>query len=62
MVTIEGDSNTMENQEKMNLDIENIASTTQQILRSIYEVVHDDYFKAVTLFSTQFLERCLKTK
>ena len=42
----------------MNLDIENIASKSQQILISIYEVIHDDYFKAVKLFPTQFLDKC----
>ena len=42
----------------MNLYIENIASTSQQNWRSIYEVIHDDYFKAVKLFSTQFLDHC----
>ena len=44
----------------MNLDIENIDSINQQIWRSIYEVIHDDYFKAVTLFPTQFLDHCKK--
>ena len=38
----------------MNLDIENIASTNQQIWRSIYEVIHDDDFKVVKLFPTTF--------
>ena len=36
----------------MNLDIENIASTSHQIWISIYEVIHDDYFKAVKFFPT----------
>ena len=44
----------------MNLDIENIASTSQQICGSIYEVVYDDYFKAVKLSPTQFLDHCKK--
>ena len=39
----------------MNLEIENIASTSQQSWRSVYEVIHDDYYKAVKLFPTQFL-------
>ena len=38
----------------MNLHIENIASTSQQIWRSIYEVMHDDYFKAVYSFQRNF--------
>ena len=25
---------------------------------SIYEVIHDDYFKKVNLFLTQFLDHC----
>ena len=54
MVTIEEDKKTLEYQEKMNLDIENISSTSQQIWRSIYEVIHDDYFKAVELSPTNF--------
>ena len=40
----------------MNLDIENIASSGQQIWRSIYEVINDSYFKAVKLFPTNFLD------
>ena len=54
MVTIEEERNTLEYQETMNLDTEKITSTSQQIWRSIYEVIHDDYFKAVKLFPTQF--------
>ena len=42
----------------MNLDIENIASTSQQIWRSIYEVIHDYYFKEVIFFPTTFLNQC----
>ena len=55
MFTIEEEKNTLEYQEKINLDIENIASTGQKNWRSIYEVINDKYFKAVNLFSTQFL-------
>ena len=40
----------------MNLDIENISSTIQQIWRSIYEGIDDSDFKAVT----QCLEHCKK--
>ena len=42
----------------MNVDIENIASTNQQIWRSIYEVIHDYYFKVVKLFPSKFLNQC----
>ena len=52
MVTIEEESNILECQETMNLEIEKICSTSQQIWRSIYEVIHDDYFKAVKLSPT----------
>ena len=48
----------MEYEETMNLDIENIPSMSQQIWRSIYEVIHDDYFRAVKLFPTHFLDHC----
>ena len=44
----------------MNLEIENIASKIQQIWRSIYEVIHDYYFKAVKFFPTESLDHCLK--
>ena len=54
IVTIEDERNNLEYQETMNLNIGNIASTNQQILRSIYEVIHDDYLKAVKFFPTQF--------
>ena len=42
----------------MNLDIENIASKNHKIWRSIYEVIHDDYFKVVKLFPREFLNQC----
>ena len=61
MVTIEVERNNLKYQETINLDIENIASTSQQIWRSIYEVIHDDYFKAIKLFPTPFLYHCKKT-
>ena len=54
MVTIEEEKTTLEYQETPNIDIENVASTSQQIWRSIYEVIQDDYFKAVKLFLTEF--------
>ena len=46
----------------MNLYIENIASTSKTNWISIYEVIRDDYFKAVKLFPTQFLDHCKKKK
>ena len=58
MVTIEEEINTLEYQETMNLDIENVASTSQQTCRSIYKVINDDFFKAVKLFTAQFLDHC----
>ena len=62
MVTIEDDKKTLEYQETMNSYIENIASTSQKIWRSIYEVIHDDYFKAVNFFPTEFLDHCKKNE
>ena len=56
MVTIEEERNILEYQEIIHLDIESIASTSQQIWRSIYEVINDSYFKAVKLFPTNFLD------
>ena len=46
----------------MNIDIENISITSQEIWRSIYEVIHDDDFKTVKLFPTQFLDHCKKNE
>ena len=45
MVTIEEDKKTLEYQETINLDIENIESSSQQIWSSIYEVIDDKYLK-----------------
>ena len=42
----------------MNLGIEKIASKNQKNWRSIYEVIHDDYFKVVKLFPSKFLNQC----
>ena len=52
----------MEYQETMNLDIENIASTNQNIWRSIYDVIDDSYFKVVKFFLTEFLDQCKKNQ
>ena len=60
MVTVEEERTNLEYQKTMNLYIENISSTSQQIWRSIYEIIHDDYFKAVKLFPTKCLSHCLK--
>ena len=49
---------TLEYQEKMNVDIENIASIKQPFWRSIYEVIDDSYFEVVKLFPTTFLNQC----
>ena len=46
----------------MNLDIENIASTNQQIWRSIYEFIHNDYFKVVKFFPREFLDQFKKNE
>ena len=46
----------------MNLDLENIASTSQKTWGSIYEVIHGDYFKAVKLFPTKILNQYKKIK
>ena len=62
MVTIEDEKKTLECQETMNLDIENIASTSQKNWRSIYEFIHDDYFKGVKFFPTEFLNHCKDKK
>ena len=48
----------MEYHKTMNLEIENIANTSQQFLKSIYEVIHDYYFKLVQLFPTEFFDHC----
>ena len=61
-VTIEEERNNLEYQKTMDLDIENIVSTNQQLWRLIYEVIHDDYFKVVKFFPTDFLDQCKKTK
>ena len=62
MVTIEYKKKTLEYQKKMNLDNESISSTSQKNWISIYEVIHDDYFKAVKFFSIEFLDHYNKTK
>ena len=59
---MEEQKKTLEYQETMNLDIENIASTSQNICRSIYEVTNDDYFEAVEFFPTEILNQCKKIK
>ena len=58
MFTIEYDNKTLEYKETMNLYIENISSTSKKNWISIYEVIHDDYLKAVKFFPTEFLDQC----
>ena len=60
MITIEDEKKTLEYQETINLNIENIASTSQNIWRSIYEVIGDLYFNVVKLFPTELLDQCKK--
>ena len=60
MITIEDEKKTLEYQETINLNIENIASTSQNIWRSIYEVIGDSYFNVVKLFPTELLDQCKK--
>ena len=62
MVTIEEERSTLEYQETMNVYLENISSTSQQIWISIYEVIHDSYFKAVRLLPTKVLDHCKKKR
>ena len=62
MVTVEEERKNLEYQKTMNLYIENISSTSQQIWRSTYEGIHDGYFKAVELFPTKSLDHCKKRK
>ena len=58
MVTIEDEKKTLEYQETMNIDVENISSKSQQIWRSIYEVFHGYYYIAVKLFPSKILNQC----
>ena len=57
-VTTKGEKNTLEYQETMNLDIENIASKKQPFWRPIYEVIKNSYFEERILFPTTFLKQC----
>ena len=50
MVTIEEDRSNLDYQETMNTDITNIASSSQQIWRSLYEVIDDTYLRKGKLF------------
>ena len=45
----------MKYQEKMNVDIKNIASKKEPFWRSIYEVIDDSYFEVV-LFPNNILK------
>ena len=48
----------MEYQKTLNLENENITSTNEQIWKSIYEIIHDYYFKVVKLFPRELLNQC----
>ena len=58
VVTIEEQNKTLEYQETMNLDIENIAIKNQPMWRSIYEVIDDSYFGVIKLFPKICLNQC----
>ena len=58
MVTIEEENNTLGYQETLNLDIENIVISSQQIWRSIYEVIDETFFNEI--FPTEYLDNCKK--
>ena len=52
------DNKTLEYQETINVDIENIASKKQPFWRTIYEVIDYSYFEIVKLCPTTFLNQC----
>ena len=54
VVKIEEENKTLEYQEAMNVDIENIASTKQPFWISIYEVIDYLYFEVVKHFPKIF--------
>ena len=58
VVTIEEEENTLEYQETMKLDIENISSKKQSFWRPIYEVIENSYFEETKLFPTKIFNQC----
>ena len=54
VVTTKEENITLEYQETINVDIENIACKKQPFWRPIYEVVDKSYFEETKLFPTNF--------
>ena len=54
---IEEETKTLEYQEKMNVDVENISSLKKKWI-PIYEVIDNSYFSASKIFPTEFLDQC----
>ena len=49
---------TLEYQETMNVDIDNIASKKQPFCTPIYDVIENSYFDETGLFPTKNLDQC----
>ena len=58
VVTMKEEKETVEYQETMNVDIENIASKKQLFWTPIYEVIENSSFEETKLFPTTFLNQC----
>ena len=58
IITIKKYNNTLEYQETINGDIENITSKKEQFWKSIYEVIDYSYFGVVNFFPKLFLNQC----
>ena len=54
VVKIEEYNNSFEYQETIIVDIKTSSSTNQPFWRSIYEVLNNSYFEAVTFFQKHF--------
>ena len=57
-VTMQEEKKTLEYQEIMNVDIENISSKKQQFWRPIYEVIENLYFEETKIFPTTVVNQC----
>ena len=57
VVTTKEENNNLEYQEKMNVDIEKVASKKQLFGRPIYEVIQNSYIEETRIFPTIILDQ-----
>ena len=58
IISMEVDQKTLEYQERLNIDIENISKNKTKNWRPMYEIIDTSFFAATKRFPPEFLDHC----